>query len=288
LDFTLITYQYLLESLMGQNYSFRTFSEFIENPQSGSIIILRHDVDALPQNSLVFAKIQQKLGIYGSFYFRIVPKSFHEKIIDEIASMGHEIGYHYETMNSCDGNTGKAYYEFCQNLATFRKIVPVKTICMHGSPLSKYDNKTLWKYYNYRDLGIIGEPYFDLDFSKVLYLTDTGRRWDGERFSIRDKAWQLDCWQLDNSRSAVSSQQLAVNSRQSETCNPNLVTRNPNLFFHSTSDIIKAANLGKLPNQIMMTFHPQRWTDNPLPWMKELVLQNIKNVVKRWIVRREA
>ncbi len=58
---------------------------------------------------------------------------------------------------------------------------------MYGSPLSKYDNKLLWKYYNYKDFGIIGEPYFDVDFSKVLYLTDTGRRWNGDRVSIRDK-----------------------------------------------------------------------------------------------------
>ena len=45
----------------------------------------------------------------------------------------------------------------------------------------------MWKKYDYRELGIIAEPYFDLDFSKVLYLTDTGRRWDGEGVSIRDK-----------------------------------------------------------------------------------------------------
>jgi hypothetical protein len=36
--------------------------------------------------------------------------------------------------------------------------------------------------------GIIGEPYFDVDFSKMLYLTDTGRRWDGGIVSVRDKA----------------------------------------------------------------------------------------------------
>ena len=35
--------------------------------------------------------------------------------------------------------------------------------------------------YNFR-----AKPYFDTDFTKVLYLTDTGRRWDGSRFSIRD------------------------------------------------------------------------------------------------------
>jgi len=58
---------------------------------------------------------------------------------------------------------------------------------MHGSPLSKYDNRDLWKNFDYHELGIIGEPYFDVDFNEVMYLTDTGRRWDGFRVSIRDK-----------------------------------------------------------------------------------------------------
>ena len=46
---------------------------------------------------------------------------------------------------------------------------------MHGSSLSKWDSKNLWKKYNYTDYGIIGESYFDIDFSKVLYLADTGK-----------------------------------------------------------------------------------------------------------------
>ena len=31
----------------------------------------------------------------------------------------------------------------------------------------------------------------------------------------------------------------------------------------------------------MFTIHPQRWTNNHGLWTKELVMQNIKNVVKR-------
>ena len=65
----------------------------------------------------------------------------------------------------------------------------------------------------------------------------------------------------------------------SSTQNSKLKTQN--LKFHSTFDIIRAANNGLLPDQVMFTFHPQRWTDKPLPWTKELVMQNIKNVVKR-------
>ncbi len=49
------------------------------------------------------------------------------------------------------------------------------------------DNRDLWKRYDYRDFGIIAEPYFDLDFDEVFYLTDTGRRWDGHKVSVRDK-----------------------------------------------------------------------------------------------------
>ena len=66
-------------------------------------VILRHDVDLKPQNSLATAKLEHELGIRGSYYFRAVPQSWEEQIIKEIASLGHEIGYHYETMDAVGG-----------------------------------------------------------------------------------------------------------------------------------------------------------------------------------------
>jgi len=187
-DFTISIYQKLLNNLIGFDYGFQTVEGYCSNPNDQTIL-LRHDVDARNRHSLQFAKIQHVLGITGTYYFRMVPQSYDEAIIKEIAGMGHEIGYHYETMDKANGDMQKAYNLFCRELEQLREIVPVKTICMHGSPLSRYDNRDLWKYYDYRDLGIIGEPYFDLDFSQVLYLTDTGRRWDGDKFIIRDKVY---------------------------------------------------------------------------------------------------
>jgi hypothetical protein len=35
----------------------------------------------------------------------------------------------------------------------------------------------------------------------------------------------------------------------------------------------------------MMTVHPQRWTDDPVSWTKEVVAQNVKNVIKKWMIR---
>jgi hypothetical protein len=269
MDFTIKRYRQLLTALSNAGYKFQTFAGFLKNPMDRSVV-LRHDVDARKLNSLQFSKIQAEKNIRGSYYFRIVTQSFDEKVIRDIASLGHEIGYHYETMDSARGNVDKAYEEFCRNLETFRRIIPVQTICMHGSPLSKHDNRDLWKKYDYKKLGLIGEPYFDIDFNKVLYLTDTGRRWNGEKVSIRDKVGEI-----RDLKSEVRSQKL--------TQNPKPKTQNYN--FRSTKYIIRAADNGQLPDQIMMTFHPQRWTDKPLPWMKELVWQNAKNVIKQMIVK---
>ena len=160
-----------------------------------------------------------------------------------------------------------AIESFKKNLAFMRQIVPVRTICMHGSPMSSWDSRVLWNYYNYWDFGIIGEPYFDLNFNEVFYLTDTGRRWDGGSVSVRDK---------------TSYEQSLVNL-ESE----NVVGNKPKLILklHSTFDIIKAAEREELPNRIMLTFHPQRWTDKPGPWVKELVWQNVKNLGKYFLVK---
>ena len=59
------------------------------------------------------------------------------------------------------------------------------------------------------------------------------------------------------------------------------------LQFHGTMDIIESVEAGSFPNSVMFTFHPQRWTDNWLLWNKELVWQNVKNIGKRFLVRRE-
>lgn len=246
IDFTMEKYLSLLHTLYYQNYSFQTFAGFLSEPQPKSII-LRHDVDLRPEHSLQFARLQHSMGISGVYYFRAVPESWDEGIIREIADLGHEIGYHYECLTTCRGNVGLAIRDFEDNLSRLRALVPVSTICMHGSPMSKYDSKDLWKGCSYREYGIVGEPYFDVDFSRVAYLTDTGRRWDGENVSVRDKV-------------------------TSAFTHP----------FKRTNDIIAAAGKGLLPSQVMFTFHPQRWSSNLPHWGRELLLQRTKNLIKKY------
>ncbi|MCF7822837.1 MAG: hypothetical protein K9N35_01550 [Candidatus Marinimicrobia bacterium] len=241
-----------MENILFRKISIQTFKDFLKSPNL-SCLILRHDVDLLPQNSLEFAKIEAKIGVLGTYYFRAVPESWDNKTIIEIASLGHEVGYHYETMDTAKGDIDLAWDQFRYHLDKLRKLTDVKTICMHGSPRSKYDNKTLWDKYDYKTLGIIGEPYFDIDFNKVFYLTDTGRRWDGWKTSVRDKVPQQIDWVHQE------------------------------LVFHSTQDIIASIKADKFPNKVMMTFHPQRWHDKKIPWLKELIGQSLKNQIKKFL-----
>jgi hypothetical protein len=122
---------------------------------------------------------------------------------------------------------------------------------MHGSPLSRINNLDLWKKYDYKTLGIIGEPYLDVDYTRVFYLTDTGRKWNHAGASIRDR-----------------------------------VAAGFDIPVKSTTHLTTLVQQDHLPDKIMINTHPQRWEDRPLPWLKELVWQNVKNVVKRVLMRR--
>jgi hypothetical protein len=308
LDFTLKIYQSLLNSLLEKGFSFQTFGEYLCNP-ANKVIILRHDVDLNPLNSLIMAKTESDLGIRGSYYFRIVPGSNHPGIIREIAALEHEIGYHYEDLSLVwkkRGDNGEKFRlsekgimelyktgikSFVKHLEYFRQFHPVNTICMHGSPLSRWDSRLLWKYYDYKDFGIIGEPYFDIDFDEFLYLTDTARRWDGEAYSVRDKELveKLQGAGSVKERSGGDYSDWKVQPfKYRQSHNPispsHPIRLKPPHLYHSTYDIINAANEGRLTGKIMITLHPQRWTDKLCPWVKELVWQNVKNQVKLLMV----
>ncbi|MEW6135579.1 MAG: hypothetical protein HPY80_13240 [Bacteroidales bacterium] len=292
-DFTTNRFKLLLKVLRENKYCFLPLYELVTAPGLYSkyqkIIILRHDVEENYSNALKIAHIEYKLGIKGSYYFRLSPHQNVNTFIEKIAQLGHEIGYHYDDFSVCKGNAKEAISRFLGNLAYLNHFGPIETISMEGAPLSKYDNRDLWKiplnhelinfilndnslppslrtlfYENVRSsnlktlhynlFNIKAEPYFDLDFAKFFYLTDTGRCWNGFKYSVRDKIPQYQEWIRKG------------------------------YVYHSTNDIIKAVNNHKFPPRAMITIHPQRWHDKPLPWIKELIGQNIKNTIKYFIV----
>jgi len=168
---------------------------------------------------------------------------FEPEMIKMICDMGHEIGYHYEVLDKAKGDKAKAIVLFENELKIFREVADVKTVCMHGNPLAKWSNRDLWEEYDFRDFGIIGEPYLSIDYNKVLYFSDTGRNWKNN-FSIKDK----------------------VNSTLHED-------------IDSTDDIIKLIYTRKY-QQMCILSHPNRWSASIVVWTAELIWQNLKNIGK--------
>lgn len=240
IDFTLEQYQALLKALTS----------------SGIDYTLRHDIDAHPERAIRLSKIEHLMGIRAIYYFRRQPAGrWDEQAIRTIAAMGHTIGYHYETLSDCKGDMVAAYDNFCRDLDELRQLAEVHTISMHGSPRSRYDNRDLWKHYDYHTLDIDNEPYLDTDFNHTLYLTDTGGRWDGWRYSIRDT--------IDNHQQQWERQ---------------------GLVFHHTNDIINALRDSHHPihhRQLQLNIHPQRWMPFGIQWCTETLWQKIKNQIKR-------
>ncbi len=263
-DFTLKKYKVLLGTLISKGYTFRTFEEIMTKDPVKSVTI-RHDVDKYPMKALKMAEIEKKMGVCSSYHFRIVGRLKTPEIYRKIIEMGHEIAYHYEDLTMASRNSktisfnneifNNAYVSFRKNLSYLRELYPVKVISMHGDPIHALDNRILWDHFNYRNDGILCEVYLDIDYSKVLYITDTGRSWNTSSANIRDK--------VSSGSGSTASEPLDVKYN-----------------FRATNDIIKAILSERLPYQIIINIHPQRWAADPVHWLEELILQNIKNLIK--------
>lgn len=251
-DFTYTKYEQLLTAILDAGYACIPTNRFFDTakPLPEKLFILRHDVDRLPFNAVKLAQIQRKHEVTGTYYWRIHRESYNETAIRQVVDLGHELGYHYEDLTICKGNIQAAIRHFEEKLDHFRKFYPVVSICMHGSPMTKWDNRDIWNHANYRDYKVVSEPYYDFDFKTMFYLTDTGRHWNNKEISVRDKV--------------DSGYDIPING---------------------TDDIIQKLRSGQLPNHLMYNIHPQRWNNGLFLWSKELIGQNVKNVIKRKLVK---
>lgn len=244
MDFTLQKYKQLLQALSESGYRIVTVRLYLEQKPKGKVLILRHDVDEQPQNAFKMATLEDAMGIHATYYFRRVPKSNHPDVIRSVVAMGHEIGYHYEDLSKTNGDMDKAIASFSDNLEYFRQYYPVKTVCMHGSSSSQYDNRGIWKHVSLEDYGLIGEPYLSFDFNSIFYLTDTGYAWDGGKYAVRDKVRQTGA-----------------------------------LSFHTTDQVVKAVLDGDFPHQAMILAHTL-WTDSLPRWMFLHLREFLRNRIK--------
>lgn len=251
LDFTLGKYRQLCEAAVSSGYEVLTVVAYLNmQNRPARFIVFRHDVDSRPDRALVMAQIEREFGIKATYYFRCNRAVFQPRFISEIADMGHEIGYHYEVLDKAKGNYEQALRIFQRELEEFRSIVDIKTICMHGNPFTKWNNRDLWLKYDFREFGIVGEAY--LSFNDVTYLSDTGRTW-----SSRHKVKDL----------------LPLAARDNDA-------RRDVAKVGSTDDVIRLVRSGRR-ERIYLLAHPGRWSGNMFGWARALVKDTAVDVVKR-------
>lgn len=243
MDFTLKKYEELCQKIAKSNYRVISLKDYFTGKPK-KFVILRHDVDKSPKNALKMALIESKYDLKSTFYFRI--KTLDLEVMKKISDMGHEIGYHYECLDETKGDYGKAIKIFKKNLDRFNNF-DIKTICMHGNALSKWNNRYLWKKYDFRKFGILGEAYISVDFSELEYFSDTGRTWDPSKYNIKDIPEGY----------------------------------KPKIEINSTGDLKNLVSEGE-KNLYILT-HPNRWSGSVFAWLKHLIAQSIKNVGKSFL-----
>ncbi len=182
--------------------------------------------------------------ICSTYYFRFTKRIFDPGIIRQISDLGHEVGYHYEVLSRAGGDYEEAIRLFENELAQFRKICDINTICMHGSVLSKYDNRELWRIYDYRDFDISAEAYLSLG-NDFCYLSDTGWEWN-KKHKLRDL----------------------------------MPFKDVDPTVNSTEELFDVIRNNKI-NKIYLLVHPGNWTDNSYDWYYIMLKNKFFNAGKR-------
>ena len=252
-DFTLKAYRRYLEAIQKSYPLILRFDRYFQlNLKPESFCLIRHDVDRKPQNALKIAELEHAAGIAATYFFRTKKHTFDAEIVSAIAALGHEIGYHYESLSDAKGNMRMAIEDFEGNLQRLRNIVPVATICMHGRPLSAYDNKSLWEIAENREklmsrYHLLGEVYLDIDYTDIGYVSDTGRNWATQKANVRDRV-----------KSDIS------------------------LSFSKGQHLLDYLNNRPHPKLVFLA-HPERWTDDYFEFAIQHSIDSLANLIKALI-----
>lgn len=186
--FTIDNFTRVLDAIRDSQVPSCTVSEAIRGGNRlywAPFVILRHDVDYSPSKSLQAAVLEADRGLKGTFYFHGPHRDrLHDVgVMRQIVGLGHEVGYHYETLDLCDGNYVKALELFDAHLTAFQSAgIHVTSVCAHGNPRKRrtgYDvNHDLFRerLQLLHDRDLFGDPYLCIENSKVTYMSDVGGR----------------------------------------------------------------------------------------------------------------
>ena len=149
-------------------------------------VAIKHDVETNVKKALTLAKIEAKYNIKATYYVQAELLDTNYKLLQEIASLGHEVTYHYDVLDANNGNFNKSIEEFTNNIEKFKKYgLEVKTVCPHGNPVMIRngwnsnkdffrDKKVVMLFPNILDM--VTQLADKLDY-RFTYISDAGYGW---------------------------------------------------------------------------------------------------------------
>lgn len=247
-------YATLISSMRSLGYDLLPLDSLFRGLPEKPTVYLRHDVDRLSFRCLALARLEREVGASATYYFRSSRDGrFPASAIRNIAANGHVIGYHYECMARAKGNVALASQLFARDLRALRKLAPVASAAMHGSPLSRYDNRELWNHSPLSIFNLVGEAYLSLQGMDIHYLTDTGGRF-GSAHNRRDQ-----------------------------------LGRDVHTGRGSTHEVIQALSPNRHPLVVLST-HPERWASSWPGYVQAALCDVGANLLKRAVygLRRQS
>ncbi len=156
--------------------------------KAGRFLILKHDVETNPAKALKLAEIENRYGHKGVYYVQayLLKNNKNIQILRNIQSLGHEVSYHHDVMDSSGGDIAKADKTFEQNKKCFEENgFVIHTVCQHGNPVIErqgytsnrdfFRNKTIEM--KYKDISEIMVNYKSRIGVDYKYISDAGYGW---------------------------------------------------------------------------------------------------------------
>ena len=174
----------MLSQFIANGYRISSFEKY--DPQDSKTVILRHDVDYTLNGLREFAHIEAKLNCSASYLFRVHADEYNLfsclswTAIQEIKTLGHEIGLHFEAMN-----VGRALKLHPPDLLkrekdTIEAILgqEVLTCSEHREITGVVHNTPLYsEMYDPYDIGFKHYSMDDKYFKEMRYLSDSNAHW---------------------------------------------------------------------------------------------------------------
>lgn len=176
MKFTYRAYEELICLLRTEKYNITDYYSY-ETLKDKDCVILRHDVDYAIDKAYQLAKLEAKLEVKSTYFvllsggfYNVAEKETYQKI-QEINSMGHTIGLHFDEAKYVEKNEKKIkdYVEREGQILESILDLPIKVVSMH-----RPSDELLQSNYSFKKLR---NSYGNTFFKEFKYLSDSRMHW---------------------------------------------------------------------------------------------------------------